>query len=112
MSVEELPLFCEKNTARTSGKKFASQIFFQLLDGFADRRLADIKFLSSAGNISGVGNGIENPVRWQVLIHGLILRLYTNDNVSIPCKLVMVNMFIMYFDYDIIYARIHIGKRY
>ena len=48
--------------ADTAGKEAAAHAFLELLDGFADGGLADVKLLGSLGDIACVGYCIKNPI--------------------------------------------------
>ena len=62
MLVEQLSLAGQYHAAGTAGKEAAADAFLELLDGFADGGLADVKLLGSLGDIACVGYRIKNPV--------------------------------------------------
>ena len=47
---------------RGSFEEFDAEAFFKFADGFADGRLADVKFFGSAGDVAAAGYFVEDFV--------------------------------------------------
>ena len=63
--VEEFSLRRQNNSLGGPDKKLDLQLFLQLLDGLGYGRLADVEPGSRLGDISAVGDLIENPIPGQ-----------------------------------------------
>ena len=59
---EDRAFSCELDTAGVSAEEFDAETFFKFADGFADGRLADVEFFSSAGDVAAAGYFVEDFV--------------------------------------------------
>ena len=78
MLKEELPFRCQPNTLGIAQKEAGMESVFQLLDGFADGGLADVKLLGCLGKTSGFGNFIKNVISRQWIVHGISFLIIYN----------------------------------
>ena len=62
MLEEDGSFSCELDSAGVSAEEFDAEAFFKFADGFADGRLADVKFFGSAGDVAAAGYFVEDFV--------------------------------------------------